>query len=500
MPIIQPTTPTKAGWAQSFDTSGIAAITAEEKEKKNKRITESMMEYDPKGVWVRDIPEFKKRVEAVNNYAMAHNKELASPAQNIETQMEFQRLKNDVKNFAVGSMAAKEQYHKATQMYTSGSGRFMTDQNREILDAYRNTPTAEQYADMTAFQDVSSAFDRNVQLRPAEYTKTLTGMLKDTPPEMEGTLNESTAIISQGKHLDRETAKEGLRTYFEAKNMEGQDLQYHYGEGEEGLDAFTDDVMKRVNTSPEYGTTRIPTKSEKAPTSAEKKAAAAVIRRTGSGHTSIETKFTEDNKVFRYTDDAGNQQDAVKTWGLGTVGGEDNVMMFQPDLRISKNITEGQDMTTGQMLKPGEGKRYKYQIPLERATYMTAKKKIEYTYTDKNGKKVKNVFEAGEALPDFEKMYRDGVITKNQFNDIAAKSRSEDGYIVYASNEQLDYFSLAEGEDVMNTLEGKGGRMMRVPAYTISPEVDQQLAYKHGKTQADYGYVAKPKTNVMAGI
>jgi len=71
--------------------------------------------------------------------------------------------------------------------------------------------------------------------------------------------------------------------------------------------------------------------------------------------------------------------------------------------------------------------------------------------------------------------------------------------MVYATTEQVDYFDLAEGEDVMNILKGKGGRILNVPAYTISPEVDQQLMYKYDTNQAYYApeQAARPKYNIM---
>jgi len=494
--LIRATTPTSAGFAQVFDTSGIVRMQQQKAAMKDKRLQDLMGEYDTKGTWKRDDAEVQRTVAAVQNYAMQNAEALNNPAQNMDVWREFQELQSDAKNTITYSIAAKKQFDSGMKTYMNGAeGRYLNDTNKDLLYDYSETPTAEQYADKSAWRDPAQGYLRNTKIDPTKYSKLLTSSLQDTPPEMEGTLTEGKGIVREGKYLDRKGSEELLRPIWDQGGLESGDLHQIHGQGEDGFQTWVDSVEGMVNVSPEYSTTTLPGPEKvKEKTAAEAKAEFAVVRRTGSGHTSIETKFTEGGKLLTYTDDSGEKQDAIQNWGLGTVGGEDNVMMFQPDLRITKNVTDGQDMTTGKMLKPGEGKRYKYQIPLERATYMTARKKIEYTYTDENGKKVKNVFEAGEALPDFEKMYRDGVITKNQFNDIASKSDTEDGYIVYASNEQIDYFDRAEGEDIMNILQGKGGRLLRVPAYTISPEVDQQLSYKHkGKTQADYGHVEKPK-------
>lgn len=498
MPIIQATTPTNAGWAQSFDTSGVAQIAAQERDRKNKRLQELLTEYDTRGIWDRDTEYIQGKIEEVNDFAMKNSKELANPSKNMKTWQEFQKMQSDVKNSVVYSIGAKEKFDKANQSYNNSKfGMYMTDQNRDLLFSYAEKPTSEQYLNKSAFDDPMKYFDANLDIRHQDYVDIAGNFMSPSAPSATGATEGGRNVVETGYELDKAGLKDALTVKYNADTLEGASLRKQWG----SVDEFTEDVAAMTNKPSDYDLV-----SPRAAASASKKTAAdikrenAVVTRTGSGHTSIETKYTTDtNKVFTYTDDNNKKQDAVQTWGVGTVGGNDNVMMFYPDLRVNKNITVAQDMTTGKMLKPGEGKRYKYQIPLERATYMVANKRIEYVYTDENGKKVKNVFDAGETVPDFDKMLADNAITKTQHRDLSSKVHSMDGYMVYATTEQVDYFDLAEGEDVMNMLEGKGGRILNVPAYTISPEVDQQLLYKHGTTQKDYApeQAARPKYGVM---
>jgi hypothetical protein len=223
------------------------------------------------------------------------------------------------------------------------------------------------------------------------------------------------------------------------------------------------------------------------------------LGRDGSGFTAVETQFQGDGdlKPITYLDEKGEQANA--TYGIATVGGPDSTMSFAGDLRITKNLDQAYDMTKGVMLEPGEGKRYKYQVPLERSNYSVAAKPVTFKYKNKDGQWVKNTLEKDEAAPDFEKMLKDEKITKNEYNRLyeGGYITSMDGYIVYGSNEAIDYFDLAEGQDPMDMLGGKGGRLFIVPAASLSPEVDQQLGYKHDTNQEYYRPKGRPQYNIM---
>ena len=493
MPIVQPTTPTSQGFAQAFDTSGLVQIAAAEREKKNKALQQAIADYDTKGAWRRDMPEIQRQIREVQDFAMKNAEAIANPSQNIETYQKFKDMQNKVKGTVTYSMAAKEQFDKGMQMYLSGNGRYMTDRNRDILYAYQNAPSREDYDTMVAWDDPSKYFDRMVPDGLMNgVVQQASRLVKDTPPEMGDQLAEGLYAVTKGKALDKNELAEAMLPLFNSKTVEGQDLRYLYGEGPEAEARFLDDVAAGVNTSPEYATARTAVrteKEEKAKTARELAAENAVKLVDRSRHFTIEPIYAggdaERNRPYQGANDKGKKS-SVQNYQLGTAGGTNNTMMFAGDISVTKPITEGQDMVTGKMMDVGDGKKYKYQIPLERDRYLQAKSDFNFEYINEKGDKVRNVFKKGEAVPDFYRMYQDGKIGKNDYYNIADKIEDEDGYLVYASTEAIDYFDLAEGEDVMKIVKERGGRIIRVPAWTLSPEVDQQLLKKHGHDQNYY--------------
>ena len=183
MPIIQATTPTKAGWAQAFDTSGVAQIAAQERDRKNKRLQELLTEYDTRGIWDRDTEYVQGKIQEVNDFAMKNSKELANPSKNMKTWQQFQKMQSDVKNSVVYSIGAKEKFDKANQSYNNSKfGMYMTDNNRDNLFAYASTPTAEQYADKSAFDDPMKGFDANLDIRHQDYVDIAGNFMSPSAP------------------------------------------------------------------------------------------------------------------------------------------------------------------------------------------------------------------------------------------------------------------------------------------------------------------------------
>jgi len=502
MPIVQATTPTSAGFAQAFDTGGYAELELQkrrekkiDKEKKDKAIQDSIMDYNTKGVFKRDMPEVQRRIKDVQQFAIQNAEAIVNPSENMEVYQEFMDKQNAVKGLITYSIGAKEQYDKGIQMYLRGDGRFATDKNRDILYAYQQTPTAEQYADYTAFADPTQGFDRLVSDNAFNAAvKSAKDLVEDVPPEMEGQLAEGVALVTKGKSLDRAKVEEALMPMFDAKTVEGGDLRYQYGDTPEGRQRYIDDAMAAVNLSPEYATARTPTKSEKEPTAREMKKEAAVMFTDVSRQSTYETKLTESTMKGRegelvplkYTTPEGEDKDSLETYGIATTGGDNSVMVFRP-MKIQKNVSEGYDATRGEMLESGEGKRYKYQYPVERGNYIVADSDFELRYK-KDGKTVVNRFGKGEAVPDLEQMKREGAITQNEFDDAIKNIKSQEGYMVYATNEDIDYFDLAEGggESIRNMLKSGGMKLLMVPLESLDFEVDQALTAEFGVDQQWY--------------
>lgn len=250
MPIIQATTPTNAGWAQSFDTSGVAQIAAQERDRKNKRLQELLTEYDTKGIWDRDTEYIQGKIEAVNDFAMKNSKELANPSKNMKTWQEFQKMQSDVKNSVVYSIGAKEKFDKANQKYNNSKyNMYMTDNNRDMLFAYADKPTAEQYLNKSAFDDPMKGFDANLDIQPQKYVDLAGTFMNEKPPSDTGAVEGGKNVIESKYEMDREGLKEALRPIFSADSWEGTSLQKQY-DGD--LDAFTTDVAAMTNKPSEY--------------------------------------------------------------------------------------------------------------------------------------------------------------------------------------------------------------------------------------------------------
>jgi hypothetical protein len=513
MPLIQATTPTSAGFAQAFDTSGIVAYNEqrreERKKKMDKAIQDSIIDYDTKGAWKRDIPEIQRQINEVNSFASNNIEALMNPSQNIETYQQFKELQNRIKNTITYSIAAKEQNDKATSQFLRGDGRYATDRNKEILYQYQQAPSREQYENMTAFDNPMNYFDRNVPqgLMDAEI-KVAQGLVYDVPPDVGGELVDGVHLVTKGKALDRAKVEETMLPRFRAQTPEGGDLRYLYGEGVEAEQKYIDDVIKGVSTSPEYSTVRTSTAAEKKATARDLGREAAVQFTDKSRQSYYESQFEyvpgkkrndpEALMPISYTTEDGKNTPSLSRYGIGTSGSQ--VMVFKP-MKIMKNVGQAYDATTGEMVTEGGGKRYKYQYPVERAKYITSNGNFELRFVNDEGKKIVHKFSKGEAVPNLKEMLNDGKITQNEYDRVIGYLGEEEGYMVYASNENIDYQDLASSEKIENMLKTGGMRLLMVPLESLDFEVDQALMDEYGVDQKWYmdqqGYAPDSDDNYL---
>jgi len=490
MGIIQATTPTKAGWAQSFDTSGIAALAIKQKEKRAKKLQDMLVEYDTKGIFPRDIDEVQRQVRETENFAMTHANEIANSSQHMGVWREFKDMQAKVKNTITYSITAKEQHDKANRMYHAENGRYMTEANAAALEAYAATPTAEQYTDKTAYADLSAGFERHTDLDYNTYRKIVDNSWVNQPPELTGEQLGDTEkyIYSKDKMIDREKLEKALRINWEKKGLESGDLQHEYKD-KGGFDAFVEDAIAMSADPTSYGLAAAPREgTEKAKTAREMEREGAISNVEGSAFDGTETLYTESGAVYKITGPDGKKASAVMQYGYYTEG---KVAQINQDVPILLPVTVGYSHNQGRMLDVGEGNKYNKQIVREIRDGFIADRELEIVHTDKKGRTVKTKYQKGEPLPDIKKMWADEAISKDYYLDLLLPgvSRKERLATVQASSAPLGYFDKAEGQKYKDTMADTRSEFITVPYATIKNSFEGAMKKKYGQDYSVEDYL-----------
>ncbi len=497
---IKATTPTSAGAAQVFDTSGIAAVAAEQKEKRAKKLQDMLVEYDTKGIFTRDIPEVQRQIADVHDYAMKHSKELANPSSNIETWKEFQAMQSRVKNTVTYSIAAKEQFDKANRMYHADNGKYLTESNAAAIEAYAKTPSTEQYRDLTAFSDLSSKFERNTELNKYfdTYRKLVDNAWEDLPPEVAGGQLGDTnkEVYKKGKRLDREKLEQALRVHWEKSGSESADLQYEYRD-KGGFDAFVEDAISMSSNPTSYGLSATPKASEvsSAEAKAKRKAETAWIQVDASTQSITEEigGYKEIDGVTTWIPqpegEEGDNQNVVTNYGPMLVGGAG--MIAGERYIMDGSIRNGMNAQTGKPISNNDGSNVKQQLIKEIGNYKYVHTDFDIDATDKKGNATKIRFEKGTYMPDLDAMLKDGALTKEQYDDavkkMAARTRTEKAAFVFASTAKVNLWDMPE-EDFENYLKDRssGQSWAVVPYESVKPWLDGEMYRRHGTTMNGY--------------
>jgi hypothetical protein len=503
MPIIQATTPTKAGWAQAFDTSGIAGLAIKQKEKRAKKLQDLLVEYDTKGIFTRDIPEVQRQISEVQNFAMEHSKELANPSQHMDVWREFQDKQSRVKNTVTYSIGAKEQFDKANRMYHAENGKYLTEANAAALEAYATTPTSEQYGDLSAFGDPSKGFERNVELDFNDYRKIVDNAWTDTPPEATGEAIEGTNkyIYKEGKQLDMEKLEKALRVKWEKSGLESGDLQHTYKD-KGGFDAFVEDAIAMSADPTSYGLAATPAEGEisSAEAKAQRKAETAWLQVDKSsqsiteeigGYQEIEDKEGRVTTTWvpQPEGDWADAQNVVTHYGPMLVGGAG--MVAGERYIMDGSIRKGMNAQTGKPIENNDGANVKQQLIKEIGDYKYVHTDFDIDATDKKGNATKIRFEKGTYMPDLDAMLEDKALTPGQYDDavkkMAARTRTEKAAFVFASTSKVSLWDMPE-EDFENYMKDKsaGQSWAVVPYESVEAWLDGEMYEEHGTTMNSY--------------
>lgn len=514
---IKPTTPTSAGFAQAFDTSGLVQIAAAQKAKRDKRLADMAIEYDTKGVFKRDIPYIQKKISEFENFTLQNQNKLTNPSKHMDVYREWSDMKNGIKNTITYSISAKEGHNRALQML--GTDRYTGDYNASVIDAYSQTPTEDQYENLSAWEDVQKFMKRNTKLDPKKYADIAKEKVFDLSPEMGGQLTSEKGIYKKGKGLKREDVAAALESSFFGGSLEAGDLRYTYGEGEDGFNRFVDDTMRMVDTSPEYQVFDTGSASTKADDAASAKADAFIMEREGSGSylteqpyimrdmqirkvsgVKTETYKASDGQYYTQTElQAQNEArkkaaesekkdfipiefDVTKdmstdkkvwAWGPSLVG---NKTLSVYNVPVKKPIREAYNMSSGEMASKTELRYVTQQIVREVGVYKQAKYDMNIRITDpETGKSSIMKIEKGSVLPDFVKMKNENAIDDVAWAKFIANSKPFQGAVVMSVPESVNFFQMApaaQNEWIENNRKA-GQESFIVPLEHVQGDIDQ---------------------------
>jgi len=445
----------------------------------------------------------QRQISETQNYAMKHSKELANPSSNMEVWREFQGMQSKVKNTVTYSIGAKEQFDKANRMYHAENGKYLTEANAATLEAYSTIPTAEQYADLTAFGDVAKGFERNVELDFNDYRKIVDNAWGDTPPEATGQTIEGTNkfIYKEGKQLDLEKLETALRVKWEKSGLESGDLQHTYKD-KGGFDAFVDDAIAMSADPTSYGLAASPAegKISSAEAKAQRKSETAWLQVDQSSQSITEEiggyqELEGDDGVIKTTwvpqpeGDWADAQNVVTHYGPMLVGGAG--MVAGERYIMDGSIRKGMNAQTGKPIENNDGANVKQQLIKEIGDYKYVHTDFDIDATDKKGNATKIRFEKGTYMPDLDAMLEDKALTEGQYADavkkMGARTRTEKAAFVFASTSKVSLWDMPE-EDFENYMKDKsaGQSWAVVPYESVEPWLDGEMYEEHGTTMSSY--------------
>ena len=168
MGYLKATTPTSAGFAQAFDSSSFAIEAQEEKKyqrqlnlRKQDKLEQSMMKYNPKGMYKNHLPGYQAAMKAYNAYVMENNEALMNPSANVEIHQGKLDMENQIKNIVAGSIQMNQEVGKAQPMVL-GNERYISGKNTDYMnqiDEY--VPSVEELLRGDAFIPVMQGLDKN---------------------------------------------------------------------------------------------------------------------------------------------------------------------------------------------------------------------------------------------------------------------------------------------------------------------------------------------------
>jgi hypothetical protein len=187
--MIRPTTPTSAGWAQAFDTSGYVEQARADREKQAERFDKNIKEFDSSQVWHRDIPEFTNKVNEYYGYISENYDALKNKTRNLDKYYKMKGMENELMNFSVASKAMGQNVDKAQKLMLDKPELYDTPENRALIDgiitgsAYGEGGLSQGYKERTALNNsFMKDFGRNIFIDTPEIKER---MMEYAQPDIE---------------------------------------------------------------------------------------------------------------------------------------------------------------------------------------------------------------------------------------------------------------------------------------------------------------------------
>jgi len=178
--MIKATTPTSQGWAQAFDSSGIAQALVADKERKRKRFDDNLESFSSDQIWHRDLPEFNKKVNNYYNFMSENYEAAANPARNPDVWREQQMMENNLHNFSVQSKMMGQQVDKAQKLMYDKPSLYNNPENQDLIDSIL---TGRKYGGLAAGyasnEAMNSSFMKEFNQNIILDTQEMTDFLKD---------------------------------------------------------------------------------------------------------------------------------------------------------------------------------------------------------------------------------------------------------------------------------------------------------------------------------
>jgi len=174
--MITATTPTSAGFAQVFDTSGLAQADTAARQKKRDRFEKNIKEFDSGQVWYRDIPEFTNKTNKYYKFMSDNYDKISNKSRNLDTWYEMKSMEGDLANFVVSSKAMGQMVDKASKLMLDKPDLYDNQANQDLIDgqitgsAYGGL--AKGYATGEAHNSsFMKNFNRNIQIDTDDLQK-----------------------------------------------------------------------------------------------------------------------------------------------------------------------------------------------------------------------------------------------------------------------------------------------------------------------------------------
>jgi len=465
---LKPTTPTSAGLAQVFDTSGLVQYAYQERQRRQERLQKNVLEYDPSKMWDKHIPEYQARYSELEEFVSTNHQKLLNATDNMDIWREYKAKQNDIKNFV--AIAAQDQTNSQEGLRMLANEKYSNTANEELIDAKFNKQIGRDfYKDPDWALDPRNAMRRNIDINYQGYSEFLTKNISEKitgldPERMKRAKSTGVDLFAEQTNLfyDREKAKEALRQDF----TDDADIQYKYGDDEAGLEQFTDDVLNMVRREDASRAMQI----------SKGRAGAAVTDIISQGIREGDEAIVR--KVYTIPGETRKGKitavpgEAPEDLQLHAKRG--SIAVYPPDLKLRAQFDDVMSLDTGEMVDMS--KKYEESYLLSSATMRRATKEI--TLTGKDGKKY--AFQAGEYIPDIEDNTK-WSMTSQDWKNVNTSTYDQKTATMMAGVDAIHVLQELGRRDVdLETIKAKypGTEMILVPYSRIRTEANNALSKK----------------------